>query len=433
MGSAMKLDIKMEKNGFANRHVPLFLAVAMLAVAGQSTAADFSFKPSITVSEEYTDNVFLTAQAPKSDYITRVMPGFTSKYNAPFWEWDISYAYDFRYYAKGNRKNDNTQQAAAKGLIKLVDERLFLELSDTYKRVSLDSARDTTNESLFFNQTDSNTATISPYVVLKPTSSIQLKAGYRYINTLYKEPTAVDTISHAGFMNLSHEVAPRMTVNLDYTFTRQESDIQQLNRHEAYLGPRYEYADKSFIFAQGGVNITYYSNHTRSTNPVWKGGITHTFDTIVASASTEVKYTDNTQGTPNLTKTYSGSLVKTFARGTFTVNGSYSDFSAADTVTSASAGTTANQDRKTYSGGFSSKYELLTKLNATLGLTYNYQTNEQQNAITRQYLVNSGLDYTFADELTASLTYNYSDSSSAQIAMDNRKVNRVVLEVKKVF
>jgi opacity protein-like surface antigen len=433
----MKPDNKMNKNGFANRNVPLLLAAAILAVASQSAAADFSFKPSITVSEEYTDNVFLTSAAPKSDYITRVLPGFTSKYNAPFWEWDISYAFDFRYYANQSRKNDNTQQVAAKGLIKLVDERLFLELSDTYKRVSLDSVRDTTTESLSIQQTDSNTAVISPYVMLRPTAATSVKTGYRYINTLYKDPSAVDSISHIGFMESSYEVAPKLSINLEYSFTRQESDLQQFNRHDAYLGSRYEYADKSFIFGMGGVSLVRYNNGVNTNNPIWKGGITHTFDTVVASLSTDVKYTDNAQGAPNLTKTYSASLNKTFARGTFTVNGSYSDYSATDNVavlTPTSLTTAAvNQDRKSYVAGFSSKYELLAKLNGTLGLTYNHITNEQQKSITRQYQVNSGLDYTFADELTASLTYSYSDTSSAQIAADNRKVNRVTLEIKKVF
>jgi len=425
----MKLNIKMGKIGF----VTSFFTVAMLAAAGQSAAADFTFKPSITVSEEYTDNVFLSSLTQKSDYITRTRPGFTSKYNAPFWEWDISYAYDFRYYARQSLKNDNTQEVNAKSLIKLIDEKLFLELSDTYKRVSLDNVRDTTTESLSFSQTDSNTAVISPYIVLRPSAATTIKAGYRYINTLYKDPSAVDNINHIGFMESSCEIAPKLSINLEYSFTRQESDLQQFNRHDAYLGSRYEYADKSFVFAMGGASLAYYNNGTKTKNPIWKGGITHTFDTVVVSLSTDVKYTDNAQGSPNLTKTYSASLNKYFARGTLSVNGTYSDYSAADNLVVSTSSVSVNQDRKSYSCGFISKYEMLEKLNGTLGLTYYHTTNEQQKSITRQYLVNSGLDYIFADELTASLIYYYSDSSSAQIALDNRKVNRIILEVKKVF
>jgi len=429
----MNLINKTENKRLVDRSMPLFLAVATLAVASYSAAADFSFKPSITISEEYTDNVFVNALLKKSDYITRTRPGFDLKYKAPFWDWDITYAYDFRYYAKQSIKNDNTQDASVKGLIKLVDEKLFLELSDTYKRVSLDSVRDAASESLFVNQTDSNTAVISPYIVLRPTAATTLKTGYRYINTLYKDPAAVDYTNHVGFVEAAYEVAPKLSLNLEYSFTRQESDVQQLNRHDAYLGSRYEYADKSFIFAMGGASLVYYSNHTHNTNPIWKGGITHTFDTVVVTLSTDVKYTDNAQGSPNLTKSYNASLNKTFERGTFSVNASYSDYSAADNVIVSTSVAAVNQDRKSYSCGFNSKYELLARLNGTLGLTYNYLTNEQLKSITRQYLVNSGLDYTFADELTAGLKYSFSDYSSAEIATDNRRVNRVVLEVKKVF
>jgi len=422
----------------ADKRLILFCKYALVPAvvflfAGISSAADFSFKPSITVSEEYTDNVFLTTVSKKSDFITRAMPGFALKYNAPFWDWDIKYAYDFRYYAKGNRDNDQTHDINTQGLIKLIDEKLFLAVSDTYRRISLDAARTSTSESLFINQTDVNTAIVSPYLVLKPTSSTTLKTGYRYINTLYINSDGVDSINHVGFLEASYEITQKLSLKMDYTFTRQETTGLQLNRHEAFIGPRYEYADKSFIFAEGGANRTYYSNGTRVTNPAWKGGITHSFDTMVATLTTDVKYTDTPQGSSLLTKSYSAALNKVLSRGNISIYATYSDFSAADIINPLPGVTTANQDRKSYSCGFSSKYELLTKLNGTLGLTYNYLTNEQLSSITRQYYVNSALDYTFADELTASLIYNYNDSSSAQIVGDNWKVNRVILEVKKVF
>jgi hypothetical protein len=429
----MKPDNRVKMNPSVDRYVYLLLAAAMLAVAGQSNAADFYFKPSITVSEEYTDNVFLTTRSKQSDYITRTMPGFALIYKAPFWDWDVKYNYDFRYYAKGSRGNDHTHDISTHGLIKLVDEKLFLSVNDSYRRISLDAARTSTSESLFVNQTDVNTATVSPFVVLRPTSGVTLKTGYRYINTLYISSAGVDTINHVGFMEASYEVTQKLSLNLDYIFTRQETEGLQFNRHEAFIGPRYEYADKSFIFAQGGANRTYYSNGTLVTNPAWKGGLTHTFDTAVVTLTTDVKYTDTPQGSSLLTKSYSASLSRSISRGNITLNASYSDFTASDVFNPLSGSATVNQDRKSYTVGFNSKYELFSKLNGTLGLTYNYLTNEQLKTITRQYLVNSALEYTFADELSASLTYNYSDSSSAQIVGDNWKVNRVILEVKKVF
>ena len=89
----------------------------------------------------------------------------------------------------------------ANGLVKIIDEKLFLQLSDVYTQVSLDVTRDTTNDSLNGNQTDQNIGTVSPYLVLRPTSNLILKTGYRYINTWYKDPASISKQDHQGFVN----------------------------------------------------------------------------------------------------------------------------------------------------------------------------------------------------------------------------------------
>ncbi len=429
----MKLKSTNNKRDVFCNFFKVFLTAALFLFSVECGAADFSFRPSITVSEEYTDNVFLSSLTKQSDYITRVMPGFVMRYNAPFWDWDISYNYDYRYYAKRSRTDDQTHNANVRGLVRLIDEKLFLELNDTYSRISLDTSRTLASESLFVNQTDVNTATVSPYLSLRPTSNSTLRIGYRYINTLYSNSDAVDSISHVGFMDASYAASSNLSFNLEYSFTRQETVNLELNRHDAFLGPRYEYADRSFIFAMGGANHTDYGNGNLKTNPAWRAGITHTFDNTVATLSTDVRYTDTPQGSSLLTTLYSASITKPLPRGSVALNASYTKYSASDVVNPLPGATAVNDDRKNYSGGFTSRYELLDRLNGTIGLTYNYLINEQLNSITRQYLVNSGLDYTFGNDLIGSLTYNYTDSSSAQIIEDNRKVNRIILEFRKLF
>lgn len=53
---------------------------------------------------------------------------------------------------------------------------------------------------------------------------------------------------------------------------------------------------------------------------------------------------------------------------------------------------------------------------------------------TEKYFVDCGMKYDFGKELTVGLNYKYINYSSAKIADDNqKKVNRVNLEVRKVF
>ena len=96
---------------------------------------------------------------------------------------------------------------------------------------------------------------------------------------------------------LSYELSPKISFTTDYTFTNELPETgNSFNRHEVLAGPRYEYADKSFIFAQGGVTATDYSNGTNVLNPAWKAGITHTVDTFVAAATAGTSYTDDPLG-----------------------------------------------------------------------------------------------------------------------------------------
>jgi hypothetical protein len=347
------------------------------------------------------------------------------KYTAPLWDWDLGYAFDYRYYARNSRKDDTTHSINGRGLVKIIDEKLFLELSDTYKRVSLDVTRDTTNESLFANQSDLNVGIVSPYLVLHPTARLTLKSGYRYINTWYKDPQAVSRQDHVGFINSSYELSPTFFLTGDYTFTR-EIPVKNSSfyRHEASIGPRYEYAEKSFIYARGGFIASDYDNGTHLLNPSWNAGLTHTFDTVTTNVSTGTRYSDDPLGVSTLETTYSASLAKNLQRGSLTLQGSYTEFS------DAIAGRLKN---KRYSGGFTGAFELTQDLRGTLGLLYENYRELLINGTTDRYFVDCGLNYSFGKELTAGLSYKYIEYSSARIAADNKQVNRVMLEVKKVF
>jgi uncharacterized protein (PEP-CTERM system associated) len=253
-----------------------------------------------------------------------------------------------------------------------------------------------------------------------------IKAGYCYINTWYKDPKAISKQEHVMFIDDSYELSPKFFLTTNYSFTRENASDSGLNRHKLFIGPRYEYAEKSFVFAHGGVIITDYDNlSSKTVNPSWSAGITHTFDTMTATVSTAVKYSDDPSSTVTLETSYAAIVTKNLKQGgSLTLQGSYTEFSdaVADILKS-----------KRYSTGFTSTFELLQSLQGKLGLTYEYYDDVLLDAITRKYALESNLSYSIANETTLGLTYHYIDYSSAKIVADNKKVNRVVVELKKVF
>jgi len=399
-------------------------ATLVMLACTDARAAESSFTPSITVSEEYTDNVFASTDR-QSDFITRLLPGIAAAYKAPLWDWNLGYTFDYRYYARNSRSADTSNTINANGLVRIIDEKLFLQLSDFYKQVSLDVTRDTTNDSINGNQTDQNIGTVSPYLVLRPISNLLLKTGYRYINTWYKDPTAVSKQDHQGFIDVSYDVSPKIIFTTNYTFTNEIPETgNSFYRHEVLAGPRYEYADKSFIFAQGGVTATDYSNGNHTLDPAWKAGITHSVDTFVAVAAAGTSYTDDPTGNSTFSTNYTLSLTKNTSQGYVTLRGSYIKYADAETEQTTT---------KTYSAGINSSLEVLPDIKVNLGFTYENYHDVEIASYTDKYFVDSGISWLLGKNLNLGLYYKFIDYSSAETAADNYQINRVILEVRKTF
>jgi hypothetical protein len=404
------------------------LILAGFVMSAATAEAEFSIHPSIAVGEEYNDNVFDSSINKKTDYITHGKPELVLKYKTPLWDWDLNYLFDYRYYAKNSVTNDYTHALNATGLITVIDNFLFLDVKETFQRVSLDITRDFTRESLNFNQTDSNVVSASPYITLRPFTRVSTQIGYRYANIWYNDPLAISKTQHNGFINIDYEVLPKLFVNSGYTFThseaRQDPQINNYDRHTVFVGPRYEYAEKSFIYGQGGYTIIDYSSGIRFRNPYWNVGITHTFDTYVATVETLVKYDEDPLQNITQETGYSGKLEKKFPRGTIALSGGYSEYKdiKVDKLTTTR-----------YGAELKASYELLSKLTANLDFLAERFDFKDAGSHTRRIYVNPALNYAMPKDFSIGLNYIFVDYYSPGIAEDNRRINRAIVEVKKIF
>jgi hypothetical protein len=384
-------------------------------------AGEFSLKPSIAVSEEFTDNVYESREDRKSEFITHLMPGLALKYNAPLWDWDLAYTFDYRYYARNSHSDESTHNLAATGKIRIIEDLFFLDLSDTFSRVSLDVSRDYTQEGLFENQTDSNTVTASPYFVFHPGAQTTIKTGYRYTNVWYRNPAAIDKREHSGFFNASYEYSPKLSFNADYLYTYQSS-INPYNRHTPSAGLRYEYADKCFIFGQGGYTWVDYRDSPDFNSSYWNAGLTHDFDPYSLTVNVGVQYPEDPLSGFTKETNYNLALNRTLERGGIGLSVYYSDYD----------GETVDRTKK-YGVGLTGNYELTEKLGSRLGANVERYEYRYGSGHTRRIYISPGLTYSLPWESSLSLTYSYIDYHSASRYEDNYAVNRVVLEVRKVF
>ncbi len=405
-----------------------FLLTGMAAAFGAAevSAADTAFKPFISVSEEFTDNVFELPDDKRRELITRARPGATFRYQSPFWTWDTAYTFEYRYYARNSKANEYNHDGALKGNISLIDNFLFLDLGDTYKRVTLDVARNAATESsLFLNQTDQNIATASPYLVWRLRKDDTLKTGYGYTDTRYWDSVGIDKREHRGFADLTHELSAKASISAGYTFTRLESSPSQYNKHDVNAGFRYEYADKSFLFGQIGNSWQSFKSGSNVNFIFWNAGLTHDFQSVVATLETKVANTEDPLAVSTRETSYTGRLERAFERGMLGGSASYSEFANTETE---------RTDRRKLSFSANGRYEVLQDLTVSLAAGAERFSKILPDDYAYRFSGTAGLSYAFKDELTLALTYNHiTELHSLESTAGAKEINKVVVELKKAF
>ena len=390
------------------------------------SAADSSFKPFVSVSEEATDNVFEQTTNKRSELITRLRPGATFRYQSPLWTWDTAYTFEYRNYARNSKGNEYNHDAALKGNITLLDNFLFLDLSDTYKRVSLDVSRNAATESsLFLNQSDQNVAAISPYLLWRLRGDNTLKTGYRYTDTRYWDSVGIDKREQRGFTSLTHEFTSTFSINAGYEFSRLESQPTRYNKHDLSGGFKFEYADKSFLFGQVGNSWQHFDSGINVSYLFWNAGITHDFRFAVATLETKVSTTEDPLAVSTKETSYSGKLEKTLPRGMIAVSAAYSEY--INTATDLT-------DRRKLGFCLTGRYDILSQL--TANATASGEHFNKKTASDLPYRVSgvAGLSYQFKDELTLALTYTYVNNlQNLDTTAGSNQINKAVLELKKSF
>ena len=162
------------------------LLISMPFGGAQSEGAEFTIRPSITVSEEYDDNIFLTRDDRVADYITRILPSVNIHYKTPRWEWTLDDTFSWWYYAeRGNSENFNNGSLTSKLVV--IENFLYLDVNDIYSSVVLNPRKPSTETNLATNRSDSNNLVLSPYIKYQLTPASVLTTGYRYTNIWYKD------------------------------------------------------------------------------------------------------------------------------------------------------------------------------------------------------------------------------------------------------
>jgi len=388
-------------------------------------ASELMALPSITVGEEYNDNVFLTRYNKLDDYITRVIPAFHLTYKTSLWDLKLDLSYDYRYYAKGTKTGDSTYRANLRDHSELINNFFFIDVLDTYDRVSESVARDFTTQSLFVNQTDTNVFTFNPYFVMRNESRYTPILGYKYVNTWYKQSGNIDTVENIGYAEMITALSSSVTFTAGVRYTQGLNKIEDYDRLEIYAGPSYTYAPNSYVFFTIGENWFDFEHESENTkHMVWDAGITHRYSTVTVAYRMKSEYIPDPLNVLKREDSYVATLTKEVPRTSFSVLAGLFEFRGAKT---------SHLENTTYQLTGTLSHAISPTL--TFGLHETIRRLEDNVNDTVIALWESGvrLERRILADLILSLDYRYTNSYSHNSYSDNYVNNRFSIELSKSF
>src|SRR5437899_3170130 len=218
--------------------------------------------PSISVSEEYNDNLFFNNQDRQRDFITGFSPTITLFINRPSYQVNGGYSFTAELYERESRLNNalNRQNFFGTGLYRATP-RLTLTASETYavnRNTNL-----VASQGFATGRQESLSNTFGPGLTyqITPGTSLSLVATYSLLRfkgaATDGAGTARDSDTYGLQSSLAHELTPRLTGTIGYGFTYlnvQEEDNS--TTHTPTVGGSYRLTPTLTGSVSGGPAIT---------------------------------------------------------------------------------------------------------------------------------------------------------------------------------
>src|SRR5208337_3211806 len=176
------------------------LGLSFVLFAG-TAHAESTLLPSLSVGEQYNDNIYLQSTNPQHDYITEIIPSLTGHYQTPLWTWDANLSLQYLYYDIHHENTQTNPSVYVRNLTNLWDPYLHVETIEDYRKVSTSLVTNYAQQSPFVNQTKQNIFTLHPYLTVTPFQNTTLQYGHKFIDYRYNSGSGgIDRIDNIDYL-----------------------------------------------------------------------------------------------------------------------------------------------------------------------------------------------------------------------------------------
>lgn len=259
-------------------------AMAMLLLSFHSSAADWTITPTLDLKETYTDNVRLTRDNEKSDFITQINPGISLSGMGPHLKVDTRYVMQNIFYVEESSHNATNHRLLANANAELLNDLFFVDAKASISQQNISSfgPQTTDNTNITNNSTNVKTYSISPYLLnhFQNFASSELRYTHDSVSTDGTGSAVSSGLSNSQsdkiLMSLRSGTDFRMLGwGLNYNKQRIDFDSGQTVDLETYGGDlRYLITPHFGLTATGGEEKNNYLslNGKSSGGPYWTAG-----------------------------------------------------------------------------------------------------------------------------------------------------------------
>ena len=260
----------------------LLIAVCLcLLVIETVQAAEWRFRPRVTVRETFSDNINLSATDPEHDFVTDISPGFTLNGTGRRFFLNVFYNLQYLDYARDTAEDTFNNQFQLVGNGEVVQDLFFIDLRGSVRQSIITNRANTPNSTISAsdNLTDTYSAVISPYLLHRFGSFMDGEARYTY-SRVDNSTGRSGSESNAALLDFkSGTQFQTVTWNTFYRGYRENPELgQTITFQRAEINGRYHFNRKvALLFGTGYEDNEFFTLKTESTSAVtWLAGLSLT-------------------------------------------------------------------------------------------------------------------------------------------------------------
>jgi putative beta-barrel porin BBP2 len=200
------------------KHFSLMAAMSILFLtASHAVGYQATFTPSISISEEYTDNMDLTNNDEEYEYITSISPGFSFQVFEKTYGASLFYSPSYVHYDRFPENNTWRQNASFSGWSDL-SKHTKLTISDTFVRTEDPASEEDRTIRRSREPYYTNSSSVGLDHKISKSDSIALRYLYSFLENT--DPEIEDNERHSPSITYSHKFSPYLALDTNVSYNR---------------------------------------------------------------------------------------------------------------------------------------------------------------------------------------------------------------------